>query len=185
MDVAALTRPRTGEFVNGDAYFIHQNDSIQLYSVIDGLGHGLEANIASQKAMDILKENVDKELNTLFSTIHRGLFRTRGVVAAVMRFHNVDKTMEYMGLGNIDMHSTNRKIKPISIGGILGHNWRNPKYFSYEYNHGDLFVMFSDGISSRFDLDLIRDKSCKSVAETILKNHGKVYDDATVLVVRT
>ncbi|MEI6179979.1 MAG: stage II sporulation protein E, partial [Chloroflexales bacterium] len=57
---------------------------------------------------------------------------------------------------------------------------------AYSYNFGDTFVLYSDGVSSRLNLDATINLrlSPQSLAERILQLHGKDNDDATVVVVR-
>lgn len=56
----------------------------------------------------------------------------------------------------------------------------------YQYNSGDTFVLYSDGISGRFSQDekLDRMMNPQQMAEAILDSYGKTSDDATVVVVR-
>jgi serine phosphatase RsbU (regulator of sigma subunit) len=56
----------------------------------------------------------------------------------------------------------------------------------YSYNSGDTFVLYSDGISSRFNLDGKIDMTLppQTMADAILEQYGKTVDDATVVVVR-
>ena len=51
---------------------------------------------------------------------------------------------------------------------------------------GDLLVMFTDGISSRFDLSKIEAASegPQALADYLLSNHAKEHDDAGCVVIR-
>jgi serine/threonine protein phosphatase PrpC len=63
----------------------------------------------------------------------------------------------------------------------------NVREFSYPYTDGDVFILHSDGISSRFavDEDWVRDPKTdlQQVAQEIADVYGK-DDDMTVVVVR-
>lgn len=184
MEVFAATRPLAGQAVNGDAYLDHSAGGMRIVSIADGLGHGPEANLASAKAVGILKENCSKDLYALVDILQSGLKDTRGVAMSVMRFSLAERCMEYIGVGNVELHSTNRSISPISYSGILGHALRKAKVFKYPYDEGDVFALFSDGLSGRFSLDPADARSCEEMARDLLASHGKAHDDATVVVVR-
>jgi len=184
LEIACYSRKYPGEEVNGDGFVHVKGENDDLVAVIDGLGHGPGAHTASQQAIRIIRENAHLDLLSLLSAVHKGLQGTRGAVAALARFIKDHNRMEYAGLGNIDHHSTNPLIRPISHGGILGNNWRVPKLFRYEYKQGDLFVIFSDGVSSRFDIDEFKGMSCEEMVKAIVARHGKDHDDATVLAVK-
>jgi anti-sigma regulatory factor (Ser/Thr protein kinase) len=47
--IGVCSKPKPGEQVNGDSYIIiHISPTVTVVAVIDGLGHGKEANVASQ-----------------------------------------------------------------------------------------------------------------------------------------
>jgi len=184
MDIGTSTRPFRGEIVNGDAYFYKEFGSFFLVSVIDGLGHGTEAHIASQAAIEYLEDHHMDDLPALLRNLHDELHGTRGVAIALMRIHIPEKRVDFVGLGNVEMNSTNKAIKPFSVSGIMGHRWREPKVFSYDYDDNDIFFLFSDGISKRFDISEFDGKNTQLIADTILAEHGKFHDDATIVVVR-
>jgi serine/threonine protein phosphatase PrpC len=45
-------------------------------------------------------------------------------------------------------------------------------------------VLFSDGISNRFDLEEFSTSPAQDLAEAILAKHGKLIDDATCVVIK-
>lgn len=58
---------------------------------------------------------------------------------------------------------------------------------TYTYDPGDLFVLYSDGVSSQFAQDLHLDirQPPQALAEQIVQIYGKQSDDATVVVIQT
>jgi negative regulator of sigma-B (phosphoserine phosphatase) len=108
-------------------------------------------------------------------------------VMALMTFNLRLRSMSYVGVGNIGAHAYSRlPIKPISKNGIIGYRMPHLLKLAYSYNFGDTFVLYSDGVSSRFSLDTAIDSAQhpQSLADRILHTHGKDSDDATVLVIR-
>lgn len=184
MDMGVSTRPFKGEDVNGDAYFHRQFDRYHLFSVIDGLGHGREAHIASEVALSYLETHYADEMSSIFDGLHGELRATRGAVIAMMRMNTMTRTVEFMGLGNVEMVSSNSKIKPFSVSGIVGHRWKQPRMFGYDYDTDDIFLLFSDGISRRFNISDFGHMNCQSMADSILSEHGKFHDDVTIMVIR-
>jgi serine/threonine protein phosphatase PrpC len=57
----------------------------------------------------------------------------------------------------------------------------------YTYDPGDIFALFSDGISGNFAQDHRIDikQPPQRIAEQVLASYGKQSDDATVVVVKT
>jgi serine/threonine protein phosphatase PrpC len=109
-------------------------------------------------------------------------------VIGLLRLDAMAQKVSYIGVGNIGVHVyTRQTIKPISKNGILGFRLPQLLELSYTYDPGDLFVLYSDGISSRFSLDGKIDirQPPQRIAEQILELYGKHTDDATVVVIRT
>ena len=114
---------------------------------------------------------------------------TRGAVVALMRINFVESTVTFVGVGNIGIHvHSAAPIKPISRNGIVGYRLQHLREFTYPYTPGDLFVLYTDGISSRFALEsglcMEEIQDVQALADEIAQNFGKENDDVTVLVAR-
>lgn len=106
---------------------------------------------------------------------------------ALLTFNLALRSVSYMGVGNIGAQIYSAlPIKPISKNGIIGYRLPHLLKLTYSYNSGDTFVLYSDGVSSRLNLDATISVSLapQSLAERILERHGKDSDDATVVAVR-
>lgn len=194
MKMGVAGRPKLGEVVSGDAYFCADVGDSTIVCLIDGIGHGEESHDAASKLVRFLEENSETDLGDLMARCHEELRGTRGVVAGMAVIREKENAISYSGVGNITavVVETNGKdsdLVParhlISVGGILGFNFRKAKKFECPYREGDALVMFTDGISSRFVVSDYVDAASdpQQIAETILKEHGKDNDDATVLVI--
>jgi len=184
----AVNRAKHGQSVSGDTYVVEEMSNQQLLvAVIDGLGGGEEAAKASSLAARVLRTASDSSLENLIRQAHNALRSTRGAVIAILRLETTAKKVSYIGVGNIgiQVYST-QQIKPISKNGILGYRMPTLLELHYQYNSGDTFVLYSDGISGRFSLDDTLDRTMhpQQLAEAILTSYGKTSDDATVVVVR-
>lgn len=184
----AACRPKEGQSVSGDTYVVEPyGESRLMVAVIDGLGGGEAAALAANRAAAVVRANIGQELSAIIALGHTALHGTRGAVIALLDLDLQTRAASYVGVGNIGAQVYSRDpIKPISKNGILGYRMPQLLKLSYTYNFGDTFVLYSDGISSRFNLDGSVDPSQEpqKLADSIMKLHGKSNDDATVVVVR-
>ncbi len=185
----AVCRPKDGQVVCGDTYLIHPSDDGKLFvAVIDGLGGGEEAARAAELAKGVYVEHPSAPLQELIRRSHTATLHTRGAVVALMRLDERTRHVAYVGVGNIGTYVyTHQPIKPISKNGILGYRLPQLLELSYSYDVGDVFVMFSDGVTSQFSQDARLDsrQPPQALAEHILATYGKSIDDATVVVIKT
>jgi serine/threonine protein phosphatase PrpC len=159
-----------------------------LISVIDGLGGGIEAERAARLAAQILEQYPDYPLQDLIRRSHTALHSTRGAVIGVLRLELSNNHAIYVGVGNIGVQVYSRQpIKPISKNGILGFRLPTLLELRYVYDPGDIFVLYSDGVSSSFAQDNKIDikQPPQRMAEQILASYGKYTDDATVVAIKT
>ncbi|NJM05328.1 SpoIIE family protein phosphatase [Candidatus Gracilibacteria bacterium] len=181
-------RPKSGQSVSGDTFVIEPfADEQLLVGLIDGLGGGEEAALAANAAAEVFRAHPTYTPTDLLQQAHVRLHSTRGAVAALLVLSGGSRQAIYVGVGNIgaQVYST-QSIKPISKNGILGYRMPQLLTLRYTYNSGDTFVLFSDGVSSRFALETTLDSSAapQELANILLHNYGKTTDDATVVVVR-
>ncbi|MCU0491597.1 MAG: SpoIIE family protein phosphatase [Chloroflexaceae bacterium] len=184
----AVCRPKKGQSVCGDTFVVASNtEHNTLIAVIDGLGGGQEAAVAAERAAGVLRDHPEYSLTDLLHKAHQALHHTRGAVIGVMQLDLRGRRASYMGVGNIGVQSySSQSIKPISKNGILGYKLPSLLQLNYSYNSGDTFVLYSDGVSSKFGNDDSLDISLtpNDLAQAIVQRYGKDSDDATVLVVR-
>jgi len=182
-----FSRSKYGEKYNGDNYFLQRFEDKTIAAVIDGLGHGQPASEASTEAQLYLVENYKKPLDIIINGLNARLKNTRGVVISIALIDDEKGELEYVGIGNVltRVFNSPTPIKPINYNGSLGYILRNFKVFQYPWVKGNIIIMTSDGISERYDPN--RDPNFLKkhpiiIANTILKEYGKTFDDATVLV---
>jgi len=182
MKIEIITIPKEGETENGDAYFVREADDSTTLAVIDGIGHGTEAHLASQTAVECLEGCCGQDLVDAIKECHAALQSTRGAVIGIARI--VDECIRFSGVGNI----TALKVREgeshfTSMNGIVGRNLKVVKTFSYPYSEGDVIVMHSDGIKkldiTRYDLS----RDLHDLGTEILSKH-RVDDDSTILLAR-
>jgi negative regulator of sigma-B (phosphoserine phosphatase) len=189
MEFGIVYRPKHGRNISGDAYWIKEGEEATLVCLVDGLGSGEAAAEASQAATRCVEVNSTLSLSDIMAKCHQALRGTRGAVMALLRVSFTESAMAFVGVGNIGIHVRSPAlIKPISRNGIVGYRLPSLQEFTYQYTTGDLFVLHTDGISSRFILnDGLWTKEAQDVqtlANEIAQNFGKDNDDVTVLVAR-
>jgi len=183
-------RPKFSLSMSGDAYLVREAEHTALISVIDGLGSGSEAFRAASLARERIMALAEASLTDIFQACHQALHDTRGAVMAVLRIDFQAGAVTFAGVGNIGIHvqSSAHDIKPISRNGIVGHRLPRIQEFRYPYTAGDLFILYSDGISSRFNLGSMPPirpaDDLQAVAEYVATQFGKDEDDVTLILAR-
>lgn len=189
MTWGAACRAKQGQIISGDVYVVLEHgESSVLAAVIDGLGGGVEAERAARLAAQVLERHADYPLQELLRQSHTALHSTRGAVIGLLRLDQGANSASYVGVGNIGLQVYSRQpIKPISKNGILGFRLPTLLELRYMYDPGDIFVLYSDGVSGHFALDTKIDlkQAPQLLADQVLKSYGKLIDDATVLVIKT
>jgi len=178
-----------GQTVCGDAYFIKEFENKVLIAVIDGLGHGSDAAVAANRAVEYLESHYEKSLTEIIKGCHEELKKTRGAAIGLALIDLDRSVLRYAGVGNIEARVRSRTtIRPVSVNGILGYNLRKVKEEEFPYNPGDLIILHSDGISGKFDFNLFPPEFLgqhpQTIAERIAAEFCRERDDFTIVVAR-
>jgi serine/threonine protein phosphatase PrpC len=188
MKFGVATRPNPGSKYNGDMYLIKEFNNKVLISVIDGLGHGESAAVASSKCMKCIEEHYNHGLTEIFKYCDIELKKTNGVVMGMLFIDFDHSIISFAGVGNISARVIGGKpVHLISRDGIVGYNMPGIKENKHPYDAGDTILMHSDGISSkvvRYPASILLKKDVQEAADEIMKLYGKDEDDATVIVAR-
>lgn len=193
-DLAQLKRPVEAVALNhvcGDDTWVHESDQHIFLAIFDGAGHGLTAARIADKAMDFIQSNYQNcALDHLLQNLHEHLKGTDGGVAAICKVDKLTKSCECIGVGNIFIRlcSDSNKAKNILIrGGILGYEITSPKSYQFILNNRDILILYSDGIKNHFDLSESLggySQTSEQIAKTLINEHAREHDDASVIVLR-
>jgi serine/threonine protein phosphatase PrpC len=185
---AALVMP--GQTRSGDRSVIAVADGTALIAVIDGIGHGEEAAAAAHAAALVLETSPNESLRTLFDRCHAQLRATRGAAMTVARFESRGRTLDWLGAGNIKTVLLRRSARGftctdlLTYSGIVGAQVTKCGASKTEVTPGDVLILATDGIDSKF-IDAIRyDEAPQTQAERLLAAYRSPTDDALVLVAR-
>jgi serine phosphatase RsbU (regulator of sigma subunit) len=187
---AVANRPLEGD-VSGDGYWIALTPDDAWVAVIDGLGHGPEAEQATLTAKQVLAQMPREDLPALVQRCHRALRRTRGIAISLAHLRASDHTLSWLGVGNVEgiLVRGSAAVQPakehlLMRPGVVGYQLPQLRSATLSIQPGDLLLLATDGISTGFDLHLVRYDIPKQSADRILALSGKENDDALVLVLR-
>lgn len=186
--IGIAERPKSGQTVSGDGYYIQNGGPTALIAVIDGLGGGTAAAEATSNARAAIEQTAEQPLNQIMQAAHQACVGTRGAVIGLLRLDLEALQASYVGVGNIGIYVVSRHtIKPLSRNGIVGYRMPHLMEQHAAYDTGDTFILFSDGVSMRFaDAPLLHEGlEPQPLAERIMDEFGKTIDDVTVVVVKT
>jgi len=186
LDWAYRSRALDPKEGSGDLHVVELFPEGALVAAIDGLGHGPEAAVASRRAAETMRANATSDPDEIIGRCHAALRGTRGAALLVLSLSFRDAIVMWAGVGNVEgwhMTPTGREAL-LSSAGVVGYQIRPPRRRSAPLSPGDLFVLASDGISSRFGEALSRDGLPEEVAEVVFTTYARVTDDALVLAAR-
>ncbi|MDI3395103.1 ATP-binding protein [Pseudomonas sp. V98_8] len=156
--------------------------------VIDGLGHGEEAERAAragEKAYALAP--FDSPLLVL-QDIHLAMTGTRGGAVAIAQFNADSDALKFVGIGNIGacLVAPGQSRGLASHPGIVGGQFRKAQPFDYAQVSGQLLIMYSDGLQSRWNLadypGLVH-RHPAVIAAILHRDFCRGRDDVTVLVI--
>jgi phosphoserine phosphatase RsbX len=182
MQVASATLPKLGETANGDRPF-HRIDETgrNLLAVIDGLGHGPEAQNAALAALRFLTE---VPLNTAFeevmSGLHESMRGTRGAAGTVCILNDCEFCA--CAVGNVELRSVRAEIPLIASAGILGVRVQKFRICRTTIKSACRLVMFSDGLTNPTGIADSLKLPPQLACDSLINRHRRTYDDATVLI---
>ena len=185
----AVSVPAAGETLCGDDWAIVQRDGQASVLVVDGLGHGPDAEIAAQACIAAFAQAPHDAPSDALVRAHAQLRGTRGASAAIVRLDADAREVVFCGAGNIAARLTSgvgdRSF--LCQSGTLGLQVGRLQDVSVAWPDHALLVMHSDGLSGRWDLrDTPGLLQCDPalIAAWLIRDHIGGRDDATVIVVR-
>jgi negative regulator of sigma-B (phosphoserine phosphatase) len=192
LEVGLAGMPIEGERRSGDLAVFAAYDGGALVAVIDGLGHGISAYDAAQRAAEVLREHPSEPAQSLLERCHKALRHTRGAVMTLAWFDLAAERLEWTGVGNVEARLLRaadgvgaREASPVVLGGVIG--FQLPKAIrtsTMELQTGDAVAFATDGVGADFSAVLDPAVPVQAQAERMLSEHGKGTDDALAVVVR-
>ncbi len=182
MQVAHVSLPKQGETANGDRPFHRQDGPDRhLIAVIDGLGHGPEAQLASLAALEYLAEvSLDIPLDEIMPGLHEKMRGTRGAAGAVCMANG--NALSACAVGNVELRTLRTDIPLIASAGILGVRVQKFRIARSTFKTPCRVLIFSDGITNPTTIHEFNGLPAQVTCNGLLERHRRNYDDATVLI---
>jgi anti-sigma regulatory factor (Ser/Thr protein kinase) len=188
--IRSICAPLSGYEISGDYNVVLRVGPCVYLLLSDGLGHGDEAAHASHLAAEVFRLNVTADLQDIMSQIHQALAKTRGAAIALASFNTITCKLKYVAVGNIDSRfcfdGTSRGCA--TLNGTAGVQLPRLAEFEYDVPPGAAFVMHTDGLSSRWNLNNYPGLSLQTpgvIAGLLFRDYARKRDDATILVFST
>ncbi len=181
-------RPYANGRFSGDQASVWHNKRNVLITLIDGLGHGKNAEIAAKKAIDIISDNQDMDLVELMQKCDKALYKSRGAALALVRIDRSSGKMEYVSIGNTRCAIVGQNI--LHLGGrygIVGEGGPIASVERRQLERRDVLILWTDGLPETLGLvapQVRRIQDAKAFANQLVKEYATDEDDAGVVVYR-
>jgi anti-sigma regulatory factor (Ser/Thr protein kinase) len=188
--IGAVNVSKVGEEVCGDSWGCVRADQQTVILVADGLGHGMEAKLASSEAVRQLYEHPELPPKVLLARVHDALRSTRGAAVAIAQIDVPRGKLTYAGVGNISARiyaGSAAQQNLVSLNGTAGHQCERIQEFSYSWPDNGLLVLHSDGLSSATALESYPGLAARDpalIAGVLYRDFCRGRDDATVVVAK-
>lgn len=171
----------------GDSWFLAFSDHRISAMVVDGLGHGVEAEQAALQGRETFAQQPFASPQLLMEDIHEAMRGTRGGAVAFAQFDEAYDQLAFTGIGNIyaTLVSPEKSRGLTSHPGIVGAQYRKVQTFDYAGLRGNLLILHSDGLQSRWNLrdyPGLLQRHPAVIATVLHRDFNRGRDDVTVLV---
>ncbi len=172
----------------GDVWHVAVDGARISALIIDGLGHGEEAERAARVGEEVFALTPFTSATLLLEDIHHAMIGTRGGALAITQFDGHDDALRFVGIGNIgaSLIAPDKSRGMASHPGIVGGQYRKAQSFDYANVNGQLLIMYSDGLQSRWNLQdypgLVH-RHPAVIATLLHRDFCRGRDDVTVLVI--
>jgi anti-sigma regulatory factor (Ser/Thr protein kinase) len=186
-EIRSFVAPKPGEEYCGDRFVAVTTPQYIKLFLGDGLGHGPEAEKAVTMACDAFLKFTDPDPVEIIRYINSEVKKSRGLVGTTAIFDIKEAKWRICGVGNISTRIYNGAVPKnhLSYNGIIGLNVPNTLNAQESaYEKGQLLMMCSDGLKSRWDLlkfpSVLRyDYSVLLAA--MIKDFARYTDDMSVM----
>jgi anti-sigma regulatory factor (Ser/Thr protein kinase) len=189
-EVAARSIPKKGQVECGDAWSVRDFGRRQLICIVDGLGHGPLAALASARAISVVEAaSADDTPAAIMTRAHEALKDTRGAVMALLALDPEAGEAHYCGIGNIAaaVHLGNDSRHLLSVEGTVGYRMRATRTHTVPWASTAVAVLYTDGLSGRWGparYPGLLSRHPSLIASVLFRDHARNTDDATIVVAR-
>ena len=172
----------------GDAWHLVIEPGRFSVMMADGLGHGEYAERAAHAGESVFASHAFLDSTVLMSDIHVGMTGTRGSAVAIAQYDASADTLRFTGVGNIgaSLIGPDKSRGLASHPGIIGVQFRKAQPFDYAEVAGQLLILYSDGLQSRWNLSDypgLTHRHPALIAAILHRDFCRGRDDVTVFVI--
>ncbi|WP_070885748.1 ATP-binding protein [Pseudomonas sp. D1-3] len=177
-----------GDPACGDAWHVALSGNAISALVVDGLGHGEEAEQAALAGTQAFAHGPFNDPLLLIDDLHRAMQGSRGGAVAIAQARLDLGNLRFVGIGNItaSLIGTGKSRGLASHPGIVGGQYRKAQPFDFEQVSGQLLIMHSDGLQSRWNLGDYPGLAYRHpavIAAVLHRDFCRGRDDVTVVVI--
>jgi hypothetical protein len=161
--------------------------------VIDGLGHGAAAAVASKRAVETIRRSASLPVETIFGACHQALLGTRGAAISAARIDASGERLTWCGVGNVEGLVLNpvgfsppvwQSEALLARGGVVGYELPQLHPIALPFKAGAFLLFATDGVKPGFAVEMRAGRRTQQAADHILATYGRGTDDALVMVVQ-
>lgn len=177
-----------GDPACGDGWHLVLGENAISALVVDGLGHGEEAQQAAEMCTQTFAQGPFNDPLLLIDDLHRAMHGTRGGAVAIAQAQLDSGHLRFVGIGNIagNLISAGKSRGLASHPGIVGGQYRKAQPFDFEQVTGQLLILHSDGLQSRWNLNDYPGLAYRHpavIAAVLHRDFCRGRDDVTVVVI--
>lgn len=185
----ALRIPMRHEVVCGDGWHLTWQDGQVAVTLVDGLGHGQQASEAAGLAIEAAADAGFLTAEETLVRMHARMSGSRGGAAAVFRYDRATGQGHFAGIGNISaaVHDGAGSRGLASHPGIVGAQFRRVQAFGTPVMPGNLLLMHSDGVQTRWNLahyEGLVHRHPALVVAVLQRDFDRGRDDTSIIAVR-
>ena len=189
-EIGGILVSHPGEAICGDAWGWVMRDDRFAIMVADGLGHGLSAHDAADAAIAVFYRHHEETPSRVIADVHAALRSTRGAAVATVAVDTDRGLAHFCGVGNIGavlISANGSRHSMVSQNGTAGHVASRIHEFTYPLSARSMIVMFSDGLTSHWDLAPYPGLSTRHpsiIAGILYRDFSRRRDDVSVVVAK-
>jgi hypothetical protein len=175
-----------GELHCGDLAAAWTSPGLTTLLIVDGLGHGRDAEVAAMTAFDYTSRHHAEPIVDILAGCNDALRSTRGAAMGLAQIDERQSRMTYAGIGNTRAAVFGARTTRLSSSyGIVGLDHKTLAPEVVRLAAFDLIVLSTDGIREFFDIEApgeSTDLDAGMLARRIVMDWGTERDDAAALV---
>lgn len=184
-----MLMPMRHEAVCGDGWHVAWEGTRLVVTLLDGLGHGPQAHDAAELGIAAAAEAHMQSADEVIARMHARMSRSRGGAAAVFCYDSATSQVQFAGIGNISaaIHDGNTSRGLPSHPGIVGAQFRRIQPFNLVTEAGNLVLMHSDGLQTRWNIKQYEGLFYRHpalVVAVLQRDFDRGRDDTGIIAVR-